>query len=115
MDTMEDEDENDVGGFIQNGWNRHNNAAISMAHNLLMPSASGVLLSSTVLVDSAEWIPWKMLIWRLWDKVQDSHGVLLEKCTALAILCAQKHAKTDSLSTCAKGLAELAAIAYVVT
>ena len=86
-----------------------------MAHNLLMPTTSGVLLSSTVLVDSAEWIPWKMLICRLWEKVIDSHGVLLEKCSALAILIAQKHARTDSLATCAKRFAEWAAIACVVT
>ena len=42
MDTMEDEDENDVGGFIQNGWNRHNNAAIKYGPQLLLPP-SGVL------------------------------------------------------------------------
>ena len=35
LDTMEDEDENDVGGFIQNGWNRHNNAAIKYGPQLI--------------------------------------------------------------------------------
>ena len=47
MDTTGDEDDNPIGGFIQNGWI---NTTRSMAHKLLMPSTSGVLLSSTVLV-----------------------------------------------------------------
>ena len=34
MDTMDDEDEQ-VGGFVQNGWNRHNNAAIKYGPQII--------------------------------------------------------------------------------
>ena len=52
------------------------------------------------------------------QRVQDSTGkvlVLLEKFTARAIRCAQKHARTASASRCANRLAGPAAIACAVT